>query len=172
MCSQDYHCTDCISQRLNTRISGNEKGNVSWGQTESEASLHTSYASLILRLGPLIRLCSLRCDSKHSFFKSSVRRAQNFKNVCKTLTHKHFIHQSIDVNTYTSHLYSDAVHKAVSAQVQCKGTWFALNVKRTNLLSNLDRLSWFSLKMMKWLPTLHCICLIMDCMRFCLQQKK
>lgn len=52
------------------------------------------YPSLILRLGPLIHLWSLRFESKHSYFKRSVRRAQNFKNVCKTLAHNHQLLQA------------------------------------------------------------------------------
>lgn len=142
MCSQDYHCTDCISQCLNTRISGNKNL-----KPKHHYMLH--YTSLILSLGPLIRLWSLRFESKHSYFKRTVRRTQNFKNVCKTLSHNHqllqaYLHsrsffspklKSVDLATYSPHLYSDAVCKAVetsllnepdfvSTRVEYKGTLY------------------------------------------------
>lgn len=149
MCSKDYHCTNSIPQCLNTRISRTKKGDVSWERTETEALLHASLSTLILKLGLLIRLWSLSFESKHSFFKRSVRRAQNFKNVCKTLAHNHQLFQaylhsksffspklkSVDLTTYTPHLYSDAVHNvvetsmlnepdSVATQVEYKGTLY------------------------------------------------
>ncbi|MGL4694753.1 hypothetical protein, partial [Enterococcus larvae] len=88
------------------------------------------------------RLWSLRFESKHSYFKRSVRRTQNrhwhttinsVKHIC---TQSHFFSpklKSVDLTTYTPHLYSDAVHKAVETsmlnepdsvvtQVEYKGT--------------------------------------------------
>lgn len=39
------------------------------------------YAALILKFGPLIRLWTMRFESKHSYFKRCVRRTQNFKHI-------------------------------------------------------------------------------------------
>ena len=47
------------------------------------------YPSLTLQYGPLIRLWTLRFESKHQFFKRTVRRTQNFKNITGTLADRH-----------------------------------------------------------------------------------
>jgi len=52
------------------------------------------YAAMILKLGPLIRLWTLRFESKHKYFKQCVRKLQNFKNVCKTASQRHQLLQS------------------------------------------------------------------------------
>lgn len=89
------------------------------------------YASLILILGPLIWLWTMRFESKHSYFKRCVRRIQNFKNVCQTLTNQHQLLQttlssnsffapvlkSKNSTPYHPHLYSDAVRNAVEARM-------------------------------------------------------
>ncbi|CAN7939906.1 unnamed protein product [Ixodes hexagonus] len=40
------------------------------------------YPYLITQFGPLIRLWTMRCESKHSYFRQCLRNAQNFKNIC------------------------------------------------------------------------------------------
>ena len=89
------------------------------------------YASLILKLGPLIRLWTMRFESKHSYFKRCVRRTQNFKNICQSLANQHQLLQttlssnsffapvlkSKNVTPYHAHLYSDAVRNAVEAHM-------------------------------------------------------
>lgn len=91
----------------------------------------THYPSLILKLGPLVRLWTMRFESKHSYFKRCVRRTQNFKNVCQTLANNHQLLQtylnsssffapvlkSKDSSPYHAHLYSDAVRNAVEAHM-------------------------------------------------------
>lgn len=52
------------------------------------------YPKLILQFGPLIRLWTLRFESKHCYFKRCVKSAQNFKNVCQTLSEKHQLLQA------------------------------------------------------------------------------
>ena len=47
------------------------------------------YAYLFLQFGPLIRLWTMRLESKHSYFKKAMRNIRNFKNVTKTLAHLH-----------------------------------------------------------------------------------
>lgn len=46
------------------------------------------YASLILKMGPLIQLWTMRFESKHSYLKRCVRRIQNFKNICQSLANQ------------------------------------------------------------------------------------
>lgn len=47
------------------------------------------YPALILKFGPLIRLWTMRFESKHSYFKRCARNLKNFKNLCFTLTERH-----------------------------------------------------------------------------------
>lgn len=47
------------------------------------------YADFILQLGPLIRLWTLRFESKHKYFKQCIHNLHNFKNVCKTASDRH-----------------------------------------------------------------------------------
>ena len=87
------------------------------------------YPALILKFGPLIRLWTMRFESKHSYFKRCVRRTQNFKKVCQTLANSHQLLQTylssssvfaptLQVKQSTpfhTELYSDAVRSAVEA---------------------------------------------------------
>lgn len=40
------------------------------------------YPSLILKFGPLIKLWTMRFESKHSYFKRCARHLKNLKNIC------------------------------------------------------------------------------------------
>jgi len=53
------------------------------------------YPLLTVKFGPLIRLWTLRFESKHSYFKSCIRAANNFKNVSFTLANKHQLLQAM-----------------------------------------------------------------------------
>lgn len=52
------------------------------------------YPSLILQFGPLIRLWTLRFESKHTYFKQCARKLHNFKNLCSTLAERHQLLQA------------------------------------------------------------------------------
>ncbi len=52
------------------------------------------YPELILQFGPLIRLWTLRFESKHTFFKQCARKLHNFKNLCATLAERHQLLQA------------------------------------------------------------------------------
>lgn len=93
------------------------------------------YPAFILKFGPLIRLWTMRFESKHSYFKRCVRRTENFKKVCQTLANNHQLLQTylyscsvfaptLQVKQFTpfhADLYSDAVRSAVEASLpdQC-----------------------------------------------------
>lgn len=47
------------------------------------------YQALILKFGPLIRLWTMRFESKHSYFKRCARNLKNFKNLCQMLSERH-----------------------------------------------------------------------------------
>lgn len=52
------------------------------------------YPELIIHFGPLIRLWTLRFESKHTFFKQCARKLHNFKSLCKTLAERHQLLQA------------------------------------------------------------------------------
>ena len=52
------------------------------------------YPGLIVQFGSLIRVWTLRFESKHSYFKNCVRKLRNFKNVCSTLADRHQLLQA------------------------------------------------------------------------------
>lgn len=56
------------------------------------------YPDLTVLFGPLIRMSTLRFESKHSLFKRSARTAHNFKNLCFTLADRHQFRQAY-INT-------------------------------------------------------------------------
>ncbi|XP_071847914.1 uncharacterized protein [Apostichopus japonicus] len=56
------------------------------------------YHWLITMFGPLIRLWTLRFESKHSFFKRCARYSQNFINITSTLAQKHQLLQAFCSN--------------------------------------------------------------------------
>jgi len=53
------------------------------------------YSFLTMMCGPLIRLWTLRFESKHSYFKNCLRSAKHFKNVTLTMSHKHQLLQAM-----------------------------------------------------------------------------
>lgn len=85
------------------------------------------YPALILKFGPLIRLWTMRFESKHSYFKRCARHLKNFKNICLTLSERHQMFQAYisagpgcsqllqvkDSCTFYPSLYSDEIKHAV-----------------------------------------------------------
>lgn len=49
----------------------------------------THYPDLFVQYGPLIKLWTMRFESKHSYFKNIARMCKNFRNITKTLSVKH-----------------------------------------------------------------------------------
>ena len=106
------------------------------------------YPELTLKFGPLIRVWTMRFESKHSYFKRCARNLKNFKNICLTLSERHQMFQAYlsagpgcsqllqvkDSYTFYPNLYSDAIKHAVrefgfsenntsvSTDIQYKGT--------------------------------------------------
>lgn len=52
------------------------------------------YPDLIVKFGPLIRLWTLRFESKHSYFKQCARKLHNFRNICQSLAERHQLLQA------------------------------------------------------------------------------
>ncbi len=88
------------------------------------------YSDLILHFGPLIRLWTLRFESKHSYFKECARKLHNFVHLCKTLAERHQLLQAYlcsgsvfpsiiqavgEVSEYDEQLYCGGIQEAVRA---------------------------------------------------------
>ena len=58
------------------------------------------YPDLIALFGPLIRLFTLRFESKHMFFKTVARACRTFKNILYTLTQKYQLRFAFDHSNY------------------------------------------------------------------------
>lgn len=52
------------------------------------------YPELIIQFGTLIRLWTLRFESKHTYFKQCARKLHNFKILCATLAERHQLLQA------------------------------------------------------------------------------
>jgi len=52
------------------------------------------YAQLTRKFGPLLRLWTMRMESKHSYFKNVAATAKCFKNITQTLAEKHQLFQA------------------------------------------------------------------------------
>lgn len=53
------------------------------------------YPELIVRFGPLMKVWSLRFESKHTYFKRVLRYSRNYINITKSLSEKHELFQSL-----------------------------------------------------------------------------
>lgn len=58
------------------------------------------YPDLILHFGPLIRLWTLRFESKHCYFNQCARRLHNLKNLCSSLAERHQLLQACFFQTF------------------------------------------------------------------------
>jgi hypothetical protein len=83
------------------------------------------YSALLLKFGPLMRLWTLRFESKHSYFKRCARHLKIFKNICQTLSERHQMYQVLagqecgtllqvkESCAFYPNLYSDTIKHAV-----------------------------------------------------------
>lgn len=67
------------------------------------------YYYLIFMFGPLIKVWTLRFESKHSFFKRCARYCQNFVNITSTLAERH---QLLQAYSFHGRLFADDVKVA------------------------------------------------------------
>ena len=85
------------------------------------------YCELILKYGPLIKVWTLRFESKHMFFKGLIRRLQNFLNVTKTMSEKHELRECLirlgadlrtdtdftDISEFNVYLYHEKIQNCI-----------------------------------------------------------
>jgi len=90
------------------------------------------YPALIMQYGPLIRLWTLRFESKHSYFKRCARYALNFKNICFTMADRHQLLQAFKYSgsffgsslqlgrsmLFQLDCYSDAIQNIIMPRLQ------------------------------------------------------
>lgn len=100
------------------------------------------YPTLIVQFGPLIRLWTLRFESKHSYFKRCARSCNNFKNICSTLANRHQLLQtyinagnifSPDINIikgtkFHACMYHDKIQKSLFNSFTSTNTLVSYNV--------------------------------------------
>lgn len=67
------------------------------------------YALSTKQFGPLIKNSTLRCESKHCFYKNAIRQSRNFKDVTKSLSVKHELYQCLIRNGLDLYVKFDAV---------------------------------------------------------------
>lgn len=60
----------------------------------------THYATLILLMGPIIYMSTMRYESKHQELKELIRTSRNFMNITHTITKKHQTQLTFKGNTY------------------------------------------------------------------------
>ena len=90
------------------------------------------YAEIILKFGPLMRMWTMRFESKHSYFKKCLQHCQNFKNVTKTLSERHQLLQAYMAN---GSLMSSSVNyaKAIPLHPSLYSTGIASSLQRFDL---------------------------------------
>ena len=88
------------------------------------------YSDLTMKFGPLIRLWTLRFESKHPYFKRCARNCMNFKNITHTLSERHQMLQAYNgagslfpsrvtatsMTTFYSDLYSPEIKRVTEAR--------------------------------------------------------
>ena len=92
------------------------------------------YASFTLKFGPLIRLWTMRFESKHQYFKKCIRNSQNFVNVTGMLAFRHqmlqaylsasrrFCVDAVDVHSVMSVNFSHISHEILDCIVSAELT--------------------------------------------------
>ena len=88
VCTENFGCPSClrvkIEKYLETRAS-------LFPETPLRPKHHylTHYPHHILQFGPLMRVWTLRFESRHSYFKKCAQHSQNFINICHTFAEHH-----------------------------------------------------------------------------------
>ncbi|XP_033214081.1 uncharacterized protein LOC117171138 [Belonocnema kinseyi] len=82
---------------------------------------------VILEFGPLMKVCTMRFESRHTFFKRDIRFLHNFINVPESLAEKHELFQSLlrlgadlrfdaevfEATNFKIHMYDEKIQSAV-----------------------------------------------------------
>lgn len=105
----------------------------------------THYATLILLMGPLIYMSTMRFESKHQELKELIKTSRNFMNVTHTITKRHQTKLTFKGDTYLSKCQfgqKTPYHKIESKSDSCEKTLISNNFP---FLDKLFSLEWFSL---------------------------
>ena len=98
------------------------------------------YPQLIMNFGPLMRVWTMRFESKHSFFKRCFRRLQNCKNVTKMLSEKHQLLQAYYASgsLFKEEIIPDFSHRLcleeLSTRLQCAVVASALTSRTSEVI--------------------------------------
>ena len=102
------------------------------------------YGYLTLQFGPLIRMWTLRLESKHSFFKRAMRNVRSFKNVSKTLSHLHqlnfcYVHNGSFLRVELKYENSSCLNFSLyNASIQNQLTLLNISAENTVTTFNVD----------------------------------
>lgn len=105
----------------------------------------THYATLILLMGPLIHMSTMRFESKHQELKELIKNSRNFMNVTHTITQKHQAQLTFKSDTYSNeskHGKKVPYHKIESKINACVKTFISNNFLSQDELFFVE---WFSL---------------------------
>ena len=94
------------------------------------------YAQLMLKFGPLIKLWTMRMESKHSFFKNVARSAKCFKNITGTLSEKHQLSQAYRYSDIYAHEHIVLTSPQPLSLITCS-TVIKLEIERHNLTGHI-----------------------------------
>lgn len=105
----------------------------------------THYATLILLMGPLIYMSTMRFESKHQELKELIKTSRNFMNITQTITKRHQSKLTLKSDTYlnkSQHGEKVPYHQMEPKINACKKTFIS------NSFSSQDKLfivEWISL---------------------------
>lgn len=103
------------------------------------------YCKLILEFGPLIKVWTMRFESKHRFFKRTIRNLLNFINVVKSLSEKHELFQSLVRLGIDSRLESK-VYKLSHFNIDIYRENIRVAIKKINLADDIQQCTKVNLK--------------------------
>nr|XP_054930443.1 uncharacterized protein LOC126537830 isoform X1 [Dermacentor andersoni] len=94
------------------------------------------YPFLITQFGPLIKMWTMRCESKHSYFRKCARNCQNFRNLTHTLSERHQLYQAykntgagihglVNSSSFSSELCTPEIQKEVRDVIIEEGNIFS-----------------------------------------------
>lgn len=108
--NQIFYMNDIIEDYLESR-----KNMFSSVPLRAKHHFMLHYACLTMRFGPLIRLWTMRFESKHSYFRQSAQHGRNFVNITKSLAERH---QLLQAYLATGPIYQELILESVATAFQ------------------------------------------------------
>ena len=103
------------------------------------------YPELILQFGPLLKVWTMRFESKHRFFKRAIRYILNFINVLKSLSIKHELLQSLIRLGADSRMQME-IHDLSHFQINFYNKEIQVVIQEAGLSKSIDQCSKITVK--------------------------